>query len=366
MKSTDIIVIGGGIAGISLASLLAEHTDVIVLEAESHPGYHSTSRSAAMFVQNYGNHVLRQLNKKSSICYQQLKQDTGMDFLLARRGELAIAAEHEVEDFDVFIETSTGIEIIDAKQAKQLCPALREEKIAGAAIDRSAADIDVDRLMQFYLRKLKSHNGEIQFDSRVESLSPQDTGWKVIAAEQHFSAKTIVNAAGAWADELAILAGITPLGLTPMRRSAALINPIEYNNVDAWPLIFSVSESWYAKPQSGLLIVSPAEEDPVTAHDVWPEDFVLAQGIDRFQQYMDIEVKRIEHSWAGLRTFTKDRQPLVGFVEENFFWLAGQGGYGIQTAPVLAQLSADLILNRQPNISDSLIQELSPNRFLQD
>ncbi len=365
MKSADVVVIGGGMAGISAASRLAEQAEVIVLEAESQPGYHSTSRSAAMFILNYGNQVLRGLNLHSKRLYDELEQALGKGSLLNPRGDLMIAGVNEVEQFERYLGNSTGLDIIDVEEAIELCPALRKNKVQKAAIERGAADIDVDTLLQHYIRQLKLNSGQIEYNCKVESLAHKSNHWQIGTSNGLFSAPIVVNAAGAWADQVAVLAGLDPVGLIPKRRSVALIKVSEYENIDHWPLILSASESWYAKPQSGLLIVSPADEDPVEPHDAWPEDLVLAEGIDRFQQFMDIEVNHIEHSWAGLRTFAPDKNPVIGFSSQaiNFFWLAGQGGYGIQTAPVLAQLSADLILNRTPYISDELVQALSPNRF---
>ncbi len=365
MKSADIIVVGGGMAGISAASRLSEQADVIVLEAESQPGYHSTSRSAAMFILNYGNQVLRGLNQHSKQLYTELEQVLGEGSLLHTRGDLMIAGENEVEKFEQYLGNSTGLDIIDVDEALELCPVLRKDKIYKAAIERGASDIDVDALLQHYIRVLKTNNGRIKNNGKVESLTHKNNLWQVNTSNGIYSAPIVVNAAGAWADLVASMAGLDPVGLTPKRRSAALIKVPEYKNIDHWPLVLSASESWYAKPQSGLLIVSPADEDPVEPHDAWPEDIILAEGIGRFQQFMNIEVNHIEHSWAGLRTFAPDKNPVVGFSshDEGFFWLAGQGGYGIQTAPVLAQLSADLILNRTPHISDELIQALSPDRF---
>ncbi len=366
MKAADIIVIGAGMAGISTASRLAEQAEVMVLEAESQPGYHSTSRSAAMFILNYGNQVLRELNQHSKCLYDELEQDLGKGSLLNVRGDLMVAGADEIEQFNHYLANSTGLDVINIDEALQLCPALRKDKVHKAAIERGAADIDVDTLLQHYIRSFKENNGQIEYNCRIKSLTYKNNRWLITTSSGLYSASTVVNAAGAWADQVGALAGLDPVGLIPKRRSAALIKVSEHESIDNWPLVLSASESWYAKPQSGLLIVSPADEDPVQPHDAWPEDLVLAEGIDRFQQFMNIEVNRIENSWAGLRTFAPDKNPVVGFSSQaqGFFWLAGQGGYGIQTAPVLAQFSADLILNHAPKISDILIRALSPDRFI--
>lgn len=363
MDSADIIVIGAGMAGISVAALLAEHARVLVLETEKQTGYHSTSRSAAMLIRNYGSTVVRKLNGYSHELYRQLERELG-ETLLSTRGELIVAGEDESALFDSYLRSGTALRQLNVKEAAKLCPALREDRIVKAAIEPEAADIDVDRLLQHYTRKLKYHGSKISVASRVQTLTYGNQLWHAETAAGRFSAPIIVNAAGAWSDLVAESAGIKRLGMMPLRRSAAIIKVADYDNVDSWPLVLSASENWYAKPQSGMMIVSPADEDQVEPHDAWPEDMVLAEGLFRFGQFMDIEVKRIEFSWAGLRTFVKDRNPVVGFSgqAEGFFWLAGQGGYGIQTAPALAQLASDLILGKSHQWPPDLVDALSPDR----
>ena len=365
MKTADIIVIGAGMAGLSAAASLAQDAEVVVLEAEKQIGYHSTSRSAAMLIRNYGSEVLRQLNQHSYQLYQQLEQELDQS-ILSIRGELIVASEQEAEKLDAYLKLSSDVQALDVDQAIKLCPALRKDKIVKAAIEPEAADIDVDLLLQHYVRKLKSFAGEILLESNVNALQYDNQCWQVETSCGKISAPIVINASGAWADTIAEKAGVPRVGVMPLRRSAAIIKADGFENVDRWPVVVSVSENWYAKPQSGMLIVSPADEDLVEPHDAWPEDMVLAQGLHRFEQFMAIEVKRIESSWAGLRTFVKDRNPVVGFSEQapGFFWLAGQGGYGIQTAPVLAQISCDLILNAEQQWPVELIGSLSPERDL--
>ena len=363
IQSADVIVIGGGMAGISVASRLAEDLKVVVLEAEKQIGHHSTSRSAAMLIRGYGSAVLRQLNDHSYDLYNELDQLMGQS-LLNIRGDLMVADESEKQIIENHLSENSGLKQIEVDQAVQLCPALRKEKIHFAAIEEDAADIDVDLLLQYYARGLRSQSGEIVTDTRVGDVCYENNSWQINTNNGRFCAPVVVNAAGAWADEIAKTANIAPLGLTPLKRSVALIKVHEHDEIDHWPLVLSASESWYAKPQSGLLIVSPADEEPVEPHDAWPEDIVLAEGLFRFAEFMNIDVKRIEHSWAGLRTFARDRNPVVGFSEQQagFFWLAAQGGYGIQTAPILAQVGADLILGKKPQISKNVIDALSPQR----
>ncbi len=363
MITADIIVIGAGMAGLSVAATLAREACVLVLESEKQTGYHSTSRSAAMLIRNYGSDILRELNHHSFKLYRQLEQELDQ-MLLSTRGELIVACEDEAVKFESYLNSSTDLEEVSIQQALSLCPALREEKVVKAAIEPEASDIDVDRLLQHYIRRLKSFSGEIYLESKVNALACTNQIWQLDTSTGIYSAPIIINAAGAWADVIAEKANIKRLGMMPLRRSAAIIGAPGYQNVNRWPVVIGASENWYAKPQSGKLIVSPADEDLVEPHDAWPEDTVLAEGLYRFEQFMDIQVKRIEYSWAGLRTFVKDRNPVVGFSDEaeGFFWLAGQGGYGIQTAPVLAQLASDIILKQSHQWPAYLTEALSPGR----
>ena len=363
MRTADIIVIGAGMAGLSVAASVAEHAKVLVLESEKHTGYHSTSRSAAMMIRNYGSDVLRRLNQHSYQLYRQLELELDQT-LLTTRGELIVAAHEEVEKLESYLQLSADLQSLDVHQAVQLCPALRRESIARAALEPEAADIDVDLLLQHYIRRLKSFSGEICLESKVHALVYQYRRWLVDTTAGQFSAPIIINAAGAWSDQVAESARLDPLGMMPLRRSVAVVKASDYDGVDHWPVVLGISENWYAKPQSGMLIVSPADEDLVEPHDAWPEDIVLAQGLHRFEQFMDIEVRRIESSWAGLRTFVRDRNPVVGFSDqaEGFFWLAGQGGYGIQTAPVLAKIACDMILGEIDTWPCDLLEALAPGR----
>ncbi|PLS20426.1 NAD(P)/FAD-dependent oxidoreductase [Neptunicoccus cionae] len=364
MTQPDIIVIGGGIAGTSAAAHLAEHANVLLLEAEPQFGYHSTGRSAAIFIRNYGNAVLRALNNAAAPVLQSGEGicDSG---LLSPRGELLIAGEEDITELENYAREATGLEHLSPEQALELVPILRPERIAAAILEPDAQDIDVDRMLQGYLRLLRGRGGKTVPNSRVCGLTRDNGLWRVTTKETEFSAPVIVNAGGAWADQIAQMAGASPVGLTPMRRSAVLLDAPQGYNIDHWPLFASVTESWYAKPDAGRLLVSPADEDPTHPHDAWPDDMVLAEGLYRYEQAVTVAVTRPSHSWAGLRSFTPDRTPVVGFdpVQEGFFWLAGQGGYGVQTAPALATLCAALCIGKAPDLNAATVAELSPARF---
>ncbi len=364
VETTDILVIGGGIAGIGAAARLAGDARVIVLEQEDTIGYHSTGRSAAVFIQNYGNETLRALN---AVSLPDLQQPEGISdhSLLSPRGVMSIASEEETGKLDDYLAGSTGLVELTAKEAVEQFPILRIEKICRAAIEPNASTIDVDLLLQGYARLLRSHGGRIETAANVAKISRVGTTWRIeTASGSVFEAPVVVNAAGAWADVVAKYANVGTIGLTPFRRSVAILPAPDDCNVDDWCVVAPVSETWYAKPEAGKLLVSPADEDPVEPHDAWPEDMVLAEGLDRFEKATTYKVKRIEHSWAGLRSFVADRAPVVGFAPDikGFFWLVGQGGYGVQTSPALSRLTADLVLDRSPQLPPRVIEALSPTR----
>lgn len=361
----DVIVIGGGIAGISAAAELARGgADVIVLEMEPQIGYHATGRSAAIFIRNYGNATLRALNAVAEPIFETPGEISDKP-LLSPRGELMVASEEELPVLDAYLDGSTGIDRLTGKEAAQIVPILRADRIAGAMIERNARGIDVDLLLQGYARMLRARGGRIVTGAAVIGMTRAAGLWQVETAQGSHAAPIVINAAGGWADEVAALAGAPRAGLQPYRRSAAIIPAPEGYETEHWPIFGSVAETWYAKPEAGKLMVSPADEDPVDPHDAWADDMVLAEGLYRFEQAVSVPVTRVEHSWAGLRTFAPDRTPVVGFdpLADGFFWLAGQGGYGVQTAPALSRLTAALISGSVPDVSDTVLTAMAPGRF---
>ena len=362
----DILVIGGGIAGISVAAECARAgADVTVLEAERQIGYHATGRSAAIFIRNYGNATLRALNAVAEPIFEHPGEISDKP-LLSPRGELMIATEAELPVLDAYLDGAVGVERLTGAEAAEIVPILRPDRIAGALVERDARGIDVDLLLQGYARMLRGRGGRIVTGAPVQALRREAGQWLVETAQGKFAAPTIVNAAGAWADEISAMAGLAPLGLRPCRRSAAILPAPEGHVTDGWPLFGSISETWYAKPEAGKLMVSPADEDPVDPHDAWPEDMVIAEGLDRFEQAVTMPVTRVEHAWAGLRTFAPDRTPVAGPDPraEGFVWLAGQGGYGVQTAPALARIGAALIAGEVPDIAPEVRAALAPDRLI--
>lgn len=353
METADIIIIGAGIAGLSAAAALAPHARVLVLEAEKYPGTHATGRSAAIFVRNYGNHTIRALNDASAAPLKPY---------LSQRGVMTIATQAEEKAFEAFMEDSTA-ERITPQEACRLFPLLRPEAGALAALERTACDIDVNRLLQDHLHILRSKGGRLLTQTHITHLLHHKNIWRLSWNGGAAEAPLIINATGAWADETARMAGAAPIHITAYRRSAAIL-PMQQNTRD-WPMILPATENWYAKPEAGQLMVSPAEEDPVAPMDAWADDMVIAEGLERFSQAVSFEITRVTHCWAGLRSFVPDRTPVVGFAADNegFFWLAGQGGYGVQTSPALAGLTRDLILGDAPDLAEKTVTALSPNRF---
>lgn len=363
-QTADFIIVGAGIAGISAAARLAAHGRPVVLEREAAPGMHATGRSAAMFIRNYGNATLRALNAASAKFLEE-PDGTSESSLLSPRGELLVAEADETEAFDAYCAGATGLRLVDGREAAELFPLLRPERVVRAAYEPDAHDIDTDRLLGGFIRQLRGRGGAIETGAEVLTIERAGSAWRLTTPKGTFEAPYLVNAAGAWADGVAGLAGVRPVGLQPRRRTAAIVPAPPGHDMAGWPLCASAAERWYAKPEAGRLFVSPADETPVEPHDAYADDLALAEGLHAFAEATTYEVTRVERTWAGLRTFAPDRTPVAGFAPDadGFFWLAGQGGYGIQTAPALSQLAADLIVGGRPALARPVIAALSPSRF---
>jgi D-arginine dehydrogenase len=372
MLHADVIVVGSGIAGASVAALLAATRTVVLLEGEPRPGYHSTGRSAALFSEIYGNAVIRALSRASREFLHRPPDAFCGGPLTKTRGSLFIATAAQrpaLEEFAALPDVASATRRMSAAEARALCPALREDYVAAAVLEPNSADIDVHGLHDGYLRECRRRGGKVVCDSPVHALNFVAPNWTVAAGRTTFSAPVVVNAAGAWADELARLAGIEPLGLVPMRRTAMLIDIPPGSSAASWPMVIDIDEQFYFKPDAGSLLISPADETPTSPSDVQPEEWDVAVAVDRIQTATMLDVRHLKRRWAGLRTFATDRTPVVGFssAAPGFFWLAGQGGYGIQTAPALSSAAAALILGK--GLPDELTQlgvresDLSPSRF---
>ncbi len=371
MDQVDIIVIGAGIAGASAAFELSKTASVLLLEREDRPGYHTTGRSAAVFVPGYGNRTIRQLTAASRAFYDDRAGGLAEGPVLHARGELLIARSDQLEALDraeAGLRQEIGrLERLNADAVIARLPALRPGYAAAALADSSAMDMDVAAIHQGYLDGFRRRGGRLLVDAEVTALRQTRNGWEVECKAGPCRAEVLVNAGGAWADEIAALAGATRIGLVPKRRTAIIFDPGQAID-PAWPAVIDVDEAFYFKPESGLLLGSPADETPVPPSDIQPEELDVAIAVDRIERATGWQIARIKRRWAGLRSFVADRTPVVGFDPDinGFFWLAGQGGYGIQTAPALARVASALAGGRSlpDDISSTGLRaaDLAPGR----
>ncbi len=362
----DILVVGAGIAGATAAAHLAPTHRVGLIEAEEAAGYHSTGRSAAIWIQNYGPPDVQALTGLSRRFFEQPPEGFADAPIMAQRPVVFLAPREQEPLLDQMLAEGTGLRDMALPALRQMVPALREGYATRAAIEEDAFDMDVATLHQGFLKLLRHHGGTLALRSRTGRIERIGGIWEVdIVGGGHFSAPILVDAAGAWGDEVAKQAGVKPLGLQPKRRTGAIVDPQPWDARD-WPLLNDCDHTWYCRPEARTrLMVSPADETDVEPQDIQPDELDIAIGIDRMQQALRIDVKRVEHSWAGLRTFTPDRSLAFGWDEaaEGFFWFVGQGGYGIQTSPAAGKLAADLILGRDPGEATSIVALVDPRRF---
>ena len=349
----DFIIIGGGIAGASVGYFLAARGSVVLLERESQPGYHSTGRSAALFLDSYGPAGVRALTRASRHFLEQPPAGFADVPILSSRGALTVATAEQLalldEHWQVLQSISDRARRLDGDAACALVPVLRPERMAGGVYEPDAADIDVHALHQGYLRGLKRAGGRVVSDAEVRRLERQRDVWMVEAGDRRWQSPRVIDAAGAWCDDIGRMAGAQPIGLVPQRRSAFVFAPPPGVAVTRWPAFVGVDESWYVKPDAGLLLGSPANADPVEPHDVQPEELDIALAIDRIEAMTTLKIVRPQRTWAGLRSFVADGELVGGFDPEleGFFWLAAQGGYGIQTSAAMGAACAALVAGEE-------------------
>jgi D-arginine dehydrogenase len=370
----DFIVVGAGIGGASLAYELAQSASVCLIEAEARPGFHATGRSAALFAPSYGGAQIRALTRASRGFFDQPPPDFCQHPLLTARGCLYIARADQSMRLARMVDTirasGGGIAMIDVEQALGRVARIRAGYLAAAAWDPDAMDIDVDALHQGFLRGARSAGAKLMTGTQAARIKRRHGAWSIELEGAAIGAPVLVNAAGAWADELAQSCGARRLGLQALRRTALLVDPPPGVDVRQWPAVIDADEEFYFKPEVAQLLLSPADETPQTPGDAHPDELDIAVGVDRVQAALDIDVRRVNHSWAGLRTFAADRVPVVGFDSraEGLFWCAGQGGYGIQTAPALARTAAALAKRENLPVDVAIegltAADLSPDRLL--
>jgi len=371
VKRFDVVIVGAGMAGASLAAEVAPHASVAILEAESMPGYHATGRSAAFWTESYGGPAVQPLTSASGSFLAYPPADFAERGFLTPRGAVHLAAEADFAALDAFATRFAGSSVVldplDTAAIAARVPGLRPGAWRGL-LEASTADIDVAALHAAYLRKAKGAGAQLFCSAPLRVAERADGRWRIEAGEAlAIEAGCLVNAAGAWADQVAALAGAATPGIRPYRRTIAQlrVNPAVPATM---PLVIDAAERFYFTPEAGgRLWLSPHDETPVPAADVAPEEIDVATAIDRMGGVVDWRVERVERAWAGLRSFAPDRLPVIGFAGDTpgFFWFAGQGGFGIQTAPAAARLGGALLLGRAPDAMVSAIDaaRYAPQRF---
>ena len=364
----DIAIVGGGIAGLSVAAELAPASRVVVLEAEDQPGYHATGRSAAIFAQNYGTPLVRALTAWSAGAYRTMG-----DGVLSERGLVRVAQPSQRDSLVRLYRDMTRdwpLTWLEAAEVEARVPLLRRGWASCGFVNEDAADMDVAAIMKTLANRITSSGSEILTGFRVAGIAKGPQGWTVRTRKDHqVTAQIVVNAAGAWADEVAALAGTSPVGVVPKRRSAVSLDAPAGFKASAMPMVVDADETFFLKPEGGALMASPCDETPALPGDSRPEEIDIAVCIDRIESAFDVSISRPRSTWAGLRTFVSDGNPVCGWDRQfpDFFWLAGQGGFGVQTAPALARLAADMLLGRGGAAVTAMKgvdpRRLSPHRF---
>lgn len=371
----DYLICGSGVAGASLAFELAAHGRVIVAEREDRHGRHTTGRSAAIYIESYGLEPLRRLTAASRAFFDNPEPGFSDYPLLTPRGCLTIARAEQLDALVEFAEglAASGTEFreLTGEAARAQVPVLKAEACVAGVYEPNASDIDANGLHMGFLKLAKARGAEFRLDAEILSLERVGDLWRAgLADGGTVEAKVVVNAAGAWADQVAALAGARPLGLAPLRRTVVLLDPPAGLPIAVWPAVVDVDEEFYFKPEAGLILASPADETPSEPVDAAPEELDIAICVDRIQTACDLPVRRVARAWAGLRTFAPDRVPVFGYDPgvPGFFWFAGQGGYGMQTAPAAARLAAALALGQAvpADLAERGLAaaEFSPARFM--
>jgi D-arginine dehydrogenase len=350
---SDVLIIGGGIAGASVAYFLSPHVSVRVLEREEHAGFHSTGRSAALFSETYGPIQVQALTRASRAFLEQPPMGFTEHEILTPRGALVVGTteQHALVE-KLYAESSpfsSDIRMLRTPELRDIVPVLEPHYARLGVYEPGARDIDVNAVHQGFIRGLKAGGAELTCNVDIRSIERVQGRWHLDAGDKIYRAPLLINAAGAWADAVAKQAGVAPIGIEPRRRSAFIFAPPAGIATAHWPFTASVEEGFYFKPDAGMLLGSPANADPVDPHDVQPEELDIALAIDRIESATTMRIARPLRSWAGLRSFVADGNVVGGFAPDapDFFWVAALGGYGIQTCAAMGEACANLAL-RQP------------------
>lgn len=367
MTRFDFVVVGGGIAGVSLGAELTRHGSVLVLEREASAGYHATGRSVAFWEESYGGRAVQPLTTASGPLLRQPDPDFSDRPFLSPRGALHIGrAEDEAARDRLLADFAGRVELFPVEPAP-LVPGLRREWTLGV-LESGVCDIDVAALHQAWMRLLRRRGGELRLSTGLESAQRGSGGWRVDTGKEAIACGILVNAAGAWADEVASRSGVAPIGITPLRRTVVQLRVPDMPSADL-PLVMDLAGRFYFKPDGdGRVWLTPHDEEPSIPCDAAPEELAVAEAIARFETVVDWPVAAVERRWAGLRSFAPDRAPVYGCDEgePGFFWFAGQGGFGIQTAPAAALLGASLVTGeaRVHAVAEIDAEPYSASRFL--
>lgn len=349
METVDVCIIGAGMAGASVAYHLAPRANVLLIEREPHVGYHSTGRSAAIYMPIYGSRVVRLLTRASANFLRAPPEGFATAPLVSARGMLTVGSAAQRAVIATFEESAAALgyvlRTLSPVEAKGLVPSLRPQAFDWALHDPTVMDLDVDLLLQGFLRGARDRGARLAVQREALTVTRESGRWHISGSELDLAADIVVNAAGAWADELASRTGVSPLGLVPCRRTAFIFDAPTTVQVSDWPLVADVSESFYFKPDAGRLLGSLAEEVASPPCDAQPEELDVATAVDRIERFLDFPIQRVSRSWTGLRTFTPDRDPVSGFDPHvpGFYWHAGLGGFGIQTSSALGAFAAATI-----------------------
>jgi D-arginine dehydrogenase len=352
LKQVDILVIGGGIAGVSAAARFAQRASTVLLERESALGYHSSGRSATFYHFGIGDDAVRGLTAASRFFFANPPGEEAGPPLWQEKSALLFATSETMDQLEA-LETemrrfSDNISRVGPAEMQAIVPVMKvgDGGAVAGLVDTGGRKLDADLLLQKNMRLLRAAGGEVMFNACVTGIVREGDRWIVDTPDQRYAARTVVNAAGAWADELAVMAGVRPLGLTPLRRTIIGFDPPQGLDVSGWPFLKTVfDDGFYMLPDAGLLLASPMDVTPSPPCDVQPDDYEMALAAWRVEEATTLSVQRIAARWAGLRTFVADKVPTAGFAPDapGFFWLAGQGGYGLQTSPAMA-LAAEALL----------------------
>lgn len=370
IQKADIIVLGGGIAGASAAAELATDARVVVLESEPQAGYHASGRSAAYFAASYGKKVVRDI----TACCESFLRNPPEGFseveLFRARDCMFFGREDQAETLQAMQSDNPRLQWVDNATVCERVPVMLPDYIHSALWDTRGGDIEVDALLQGFLRQFRRRGGIFLANQQACALERKGGRWLVKTQSDQFEAPVIINAAGAWVEKVSAMAGLAPIGIQPLRRTALTISPPEGVDIRDWPEMVDADEDFYFKPDAGQILVSPADETPTEPCDAQPEDLDVATGVYRFELATGLDIQRVNHSWAGLRTFSPDRVFVAGFDPrtEGFFWLAGQGGYGVQSSAAMARLARYLITGAEPEenflVVKEFIDEVAPDRLI--